>query len=129
MAIAIIVLNSRNSECYAVFMTLYDVTRPVNNVTPVWPDDTPFRMEEMERIATGSSVNLTTLHLSAHTGTHADAWWHCSDEGVRIGLMPLDLYIGPAQVITLSRGSGGITIDELTGIDLTRAERVLFHTS
>ncbi|MHB8629647.1 MAG: cyclase family protein [Aggregatilineales bacterium] len=107
---------------------LYDVTRTISPAISVWPGDSLFQIEQLGQIAMGDSVNLTTLHMSAHTGTHADAWWHCSDEGVRIGDMPLDRYIGPAQVLSVLRASGGIMVSDLAGTDLTGAERVLFHT-
>lgn len=109
-------------------VTVYDVTRLITPAIPVWPGDSPFHIEPVGKIAAGDSVNLTTLHMSAHTGTHADAWWHCADEGARIAEMPLERYIGPAHVLSVSRESGGITVGELAGIDLAGAERVLFHT-
>ncbi len=109
-------------------MIFYDVTRMVSPAISVWPGDSLFQIEQLGRIAAGDSVNLTTLHMSAHTGTHADAWWHCSDEGAHIGDMPLDRYIGAAQVVSVARVSGGITVGDLAGIDLAGAERALFHT-
>ncbi len=109
-------------------MTFYDITRLVTPAIPVWPGDTPFQIEQLGKIAAGDSVNLTTLHMSAHTGTHADAWWHCADEGARAADMPLDRYIGPAHVLSIPRTAGGITIPELPTLDWTSAERVLFHT-
>jgi len=108
--------------------TLYDITRTINNEIAVWPGDTPFHMEVNANIAAGSAVNLTTIHLSSHTGTHADAWWHFSEDDIRIGAMPLDRYIGPAQLISVTRVAGGITIADLGGVDITGAQRILLHT-
>ena len=109
--------------------SLYDITRTINAEIAVWPGDSPFQLEMVADIAAGSSVNLSTIHLSAHTGTHADAWWHFSDDGTRIGAMLLERYLGPAQVISVARTHGGITVADLAGIDITGAERVLLHTA
>jgi arylformamidase len=108
---------------------LYDITRTINPGIAVWPGDSPFQMDVIAAMAEGSSVNLTTIHLSSHTGTHADAWWHYSEDGARIGSMPLDRYIGPAQVIRVARTSGGITVADLGGVDIASAQRILLHTA
>lgn len=107
---------------------IYDISRQVSPSIAVWPGDTPFSFDVLLSKTAGASVNLTTLHLSAHTGTHADAYWHFDEHGLHPAQMPLEKYIGLAQVITLPRADGGITPAELTGIDLDGAERVLFHT-
>lgn len=109
-------------------MRLYDISRTVGPQIAVWPGDTPFSYDVVMSKAAGASVNLTTLHLSAHTGTHADAYWHYDADGLHPAEMPLEKYIGPAQVISLKRAEGGITPGELAGIDLAGAERVVFHT-
>ena len=38
-------------------------------------------------------------------------------------------YLGPAQVISVARIEGGITVADLAGIDINGAERVLLHTA
>src|SRR5690242_15611341 len=98
---------------------LIDISRTVSTGTHVWPGDTPFTFEHNLRLSEGASVNLTTLHLSAHTGTHADAPYHYDDRGAHPAEVPLDRYIGPAHVVTIDRQHGGITPDDLAGKDLT----------
>jgi len=107
---------------------IYDITRRVTPKTAVWPGDTPFGFDLLTSIAGGGSVNLTTLHMSAHTGTHADAYWHFENDGAHPAEMPLEAYIGPAQVVTLTREDGGITPDDLRDLEIAQATRVLFHT-
>jgi arylformamidase len=80
-------------------MHLIDITRPVRSGIAVWPGDAAFRMDWTMRVADGASVNLSELHLSAHTGTHADAPFHVADDGRRIGEIPLEAYIGEALVV------------------------------
>ena len=62
-------------------MTIYDITRTIAPATHVWPGDTSYKAAFVLRRREGSSVNLTTLTMSAHTGTHADAYYHYEDDG------------------------------------------------
>jgi arylformamidase len=107
---------------------IYDITRKVTPQLAVWPGDTPYQPQQVLDKQAGSSVNLVTLHLSAHTGTHADAAWHYDQNAARVDQMPLESYLGPARVITLKRTEGGITPDEVAGIDFRPTPRVLFHS-
>ena len=63
------------------------------------PDNTPFSLEPIKRIARGDSSNVSTLHMSAHTGTHVDAPRHFFDDGAGAEALPLELLIGRARVI------------------------------
>ncbi|MDQ3555870.1 MAG: arylformamidase [Gemmatimonadota bacterium] len=78
---------------------LYDITRPISASVPVWPGDTPFRLDWTLRRAEGASVNLARLEMSPHTGTHADAPFHVAADGARMAEVPLDAYLGPARVV------------------------------
>jgi arylformamidase len=51
--------------------------------TPEWPGDTPFGCGWTARVADGSSVNLSSLTMSPHVGTHADAPLTCATGGPR----------------------------------------------
>lgn len=107
---------------------LYDISRTISPTLAVWPGDTPFRYEHVLRRREGASVNLTTLTLSAHTGSHADAPYHVLDGAPHPADLPLDPYLGPAHLVTVSRRAGGITPQDLAGYDLRGARRVLLRT-
>ena len=110
------------------FSVLYDISRPVDAGTPVWPGDAPCRIEWTMRRASGASVNVAELRMSAHTGTHADGPFHVADDGVRIGAAPLDAYIGAARVVDVR---GAASIDERIAAEALRGhhpERLLFRT-
>ena len=107
---------------------LYDITRTVSPSTQVWPGDSPYRLGHVLRINQGSSVNLTTLNLSAHTGTHADAYYHYDDDGDHPDTMPLAAYIGRAQVVTVEQRAGPLMPEHFQHIDLENAERLLIHS-
>ena len=109
-------------------MTLYDITRTVTPRTAVWPGDTPYSFETVASIADGSSVNLTTICLSPHTGTHADAYFHYERDGEHPAAMPLDAYVGRARVVTVTRRDGPLTPADLAGVEMAGAERLLVHS-
>jgi arylformamidase len=107
---------------------IYDITRMVSPSTHVWPGDTPFSAAHVLRRSEGSSVNLTTLTLSAHTGTHADAYYHYEDDGLHPAQMALNAYIGRARVVTVTRRAGALTPDDFAGVSIEDAERLLIHS-
>jgi len=107
---------------------IYDVTRTVSPALAVWPGDAPVSFRQEQSLAAGDAVNLTTLSLSAHAGTHMDAPWHTEGLPVHPADMPLEPFLGPARVISVARRAGGITPADLAGHDLAGARRVLLHT-
>ncbi len=107
---------------------IYDISRTITSDLAVWPGDTPFSFQQVLNKQTGDSVNLTTLALSAHTGSHADAPWHYLESGLHPADLPLDKYVGPAHVATIDRLHGGIVPSDFAGHDLTRMRRLLVHT-
>ena len=50
-------------------------------------------------MAEGSVVNLSTLSLSPHVGTHADAPLHYDAQGAAAGALNLAPYLGPCRVV------------------------------
>lgn len=107
---------------------IYDITRTVSTRTVVWPGDTPFAFEHVMRVADGAAVNLTTLTLSAHTGTHSDAYYHYTQDGAHPAQMPLDAFIGRARVVTVDKTDDALTPDDFAGVDLRGGERLLIHS-
>ena len=107
---------------------LYDISRTITPSLAVWPGDAPFSFEHALRTSDGASVNLTTLTLSAHTGSHADAPYHVAGDGAHPADLPLDPYLGPAHLVTITRQHGGIVPADFAGHDLAGVERLLIHT-
>ena len=109
-------------------MKLIDVTVSLDANLTTYPGNTPFTIEAIKRIATGGSSNVSSLHLSAHAGTHVDAPRHFFDTGAGTDTLPLDLLVGRTRVIELETRKG-ISADDLTRFDLSEDVRVLFKTS
>lgn len=75
-----------------------------------------------------ASVNLLTLTISPHTGTHADAYFHYIEDGDRPAQMPLDAYIGRARVVTVDQAEGPLLPQHFSHVDLEGGERLLIHS-
>ena len=109
-------------------MNVVDISRVLVAGTAVWPGDTPYNMAQVLDRSKGEVVNLTTLTLSAHTGSHVDAPLHFTDDGLSIDQVDLATYWGPAQVVTTAKASGPLFADDFAAYDLTLAPRVLVRS-
>ncbi|MEM7201883.1 MAG: arylformamidase [Planctomycetota bacterium] len=112
-------------------MRLYDISEPISPATAVFPGDTPFSREWVMRLDAGASCNVSTVTMSVHCGTHADAPLHFVADGADSASWSLDPYLGRCRVVHLS-GHGEPPLlrpEDLTGERLTGVERLLVRTS
>ena len=108
-------------------MKLIDVSVPLDAHLPTYPNNTPFTLDPIKRLARGDSSNVSSLHMSAHTGTHVDAPRHFFDDGPGTDALPLEMLLGRARVIEM-RTRKGIAAEDLAAIDLSEDLRVLIKT-
>ena len=85
---------------------IYDISPPIDASLAVWPGDTPPYREVLLDMARGDDLTLSSLHATVHLGAHADAPSHYGREAPSIDRLPLDLYLGPCQVVRLSAEPG-----------------------
>ena len=83
-------------------MNIIDISRTLSADLPPWPGDVAFRYQVNGRIAEGSSVNVGSIEMSLHNGTHADAKFHFADDGWTMQQAKLETYFGPAVVVDVS---------------------------
>jgi len=105
-------------------MKLIDLAVALDAQLPTYPNNTPFTLEPIKRVARGDSSNVSTLHMSGHAGTHIDAPRHFFDEA---DTLPLEMLIGRARVIELTTRRG-IAADDFAPHDLSEDARVLNKT-
>lgn len=108
-------------------MALIDITQSLRNGMPVWPGDTEFSFHLSWTMEESGSVNVGTIKMSNHTGTHIDAPFHYDQDGKKVHELDLQLYIGKARVIELS-GVENIGQKELEAFDLEGVTRLLINT-
>jgi arylformamidase len=87
------------AENYYSPMPIYDITVPISNELPTWPDDPAVHLTVWRSLSSGDSANVSMLSLGAHTGTHVDAPAHFIEGAAKIEALPLDVLIGEAQVV------------------------------
>ncbi len=75
---------------------IIDISRYVSTETPVYPGDTAFQ----KRWLTQGDVYTSEVMFTPHVGTHIDAPWHFGYGSCGMENVPLDLFVGPCQVIT-----------------------------
>ncbi len=107
-------------------MKLIDVSVPLDATLPTYPGNTPFTLEAIKRLARGDSSNVSTIHMSAHGGTHVDAPRHFFDGAGGADVLPLDLLLGRTRVIEVT--ARRVAAEDLAGLDLSEDVRVLIKT-
>ena len=108
-------------------MKIYDISLSLSANTVRWVTAQPFELIERKRMSRGDSNNSSSIHTSAHAGTHVDAPFHFVPNGRTIESMPLELFIGPARVCAVE-STGQITASDIAGLNLSGEKRVLFKT-
>jgi arylformamidase len=108
-------------------MKVIDISRALTPDVALWPGDQPFEHTWTGRIEHSSSVNLSSIQLSVHTGTHADAPLHVLDDGASIDQVPLLQFIGPCLVIS-AESEEAVTPGLVAVNDHQRVPRLLFKT-
>jgi arylformamidase len=119
--------RSDTAAIIRALMRILDISQPLGRRTAVWPGDRNVDVSWSLQRAHGDAVNVAALLTSVHAGTHVDGFLHVTDDGEAAGEMPVDAYIGPCTVLDV-RGREALTVDDVAGVDLTRAQRVLFRT-
>jgi arylformamidase len=108
-------------------MKLLDVSVPLDAALASYPGNTPYSLEPIKRLARGDSSNVSTLHMSAHSGTHVDAPRHFFDQAPGVEGLSLEMLCGRARVIELTTRKA-ITAEDLAQRDLSEDVRVLIKT-
>ena len=107
---------------------LHDVTVVLHPGTPEWPGDTPYGCGWTWDMAQGATVQVSTITMSPHVGTHADAPLHVRPGAAAADQLPLDAFAGAARVATLTGDPRDVGLDELRAhLEVTPA-RLLLRT-
>lgn len=78
---------------------IIDISTPLNNNAPVWPDSTGVQISWTLRVEKNDPSNLTRLDADIHVGTHVEGGLHSFADGIAVDQIPLECFIGPALVV------------------------------
>lgn len=90
---------------------IIDISKPLSPGVAVFPGDTPYAEELVMRIEPGCPVNVSSITMSVHCGTHVDAPYHYDESAQKIAAIDLDILIGPARLID-AQGTHGLCLPE-----------------
>ena len=107
---------------------IYDITVPISNELPTWPDDPSVQLTVWRSLSSGDAANVSMLNFGAHTGTHVDAPAHFIEGAAKIESLPLDVLIGEAQVVEVPDDLHAIDEEFALAHCDPDASRVLFKT-
>jgi uncharacterized protein (TIGR02246 family) len=94
-----------------------DLSVPLRTGMPVYPGDPEVRIEAALTVS-GDGANVLALAIGTHTGTHADAPLHVSDDWASLDELPLGVFTGNAELVDVRGVEYGhpITARHLAGI-------------
>jgi len=111
-------------------LELIDVTLPFSAAFPVWPGDPSIEMRPMQRTENGDACNVTQLVCPTHCGTHVDPPRHFIHGGPTMSELPLERWVGPAQVIEIDSSVQRIESSHLVEAGFKAGtERLILKTS
>lgn len=110
-------------------MQIFDITLSISPEIPTWPGDLKVKLGRVKKIEEGASDNLSQMELGVHTGTHVDAPFHFVQSGIKIDELPLEVLVGPVQVVRMGDDVDLITAEDLKKVKIDpKIPRILFKT-
>ena len=107
-------------------MTLYDLTRPVEDGMPTYPGDPEVRVTP-HATADADGYRVTALELGTHAGTHVDAPSHVLTDGATLDEFDAEAFRFDARVVDASNLGPRQPIGP-DAVPDAGADLVLFHT-
>lgn len=110
-------------------MKIYDISLTVTPEIPVWPGDIKVWLERVKKIEKGDSDNNSQMKMGVHTGTHIDSPYHFVNNGIKVDELPLEVMVGPCQVVQMNDDVNLITADKIKKSSYrSDIPRVIFRT-
>jgi arylformamidase len=109
---------------------IFDVSVPVREGMPHYPDDPGVHCERARSLARGDSANVSRLDFGVHSGTHVDAPLHFLEGEGAADSLPLAAMVGAADVVDATAlPDGPIDAPALNGLAIPDdCDRVLLKT-
>ncbi len=110
-------------------MEIFDISLTISKNLPTWPGDPAVIVERVQKLEEGANANVSQIKMGVHTGTHVDAPLHFLPGGSTVDQMPLDILVGPVEVVQLPDSVQVIDRSALEQAGIPDgAERILFKT-
>ena len=112
-------------------MEIFDISVPIRDGMLHYTGNPPVHVRRVSSLEDGDQVNVSELDMGAHSGTHVDAPDHFLAEGAGAEALPLEVLIGPAEVVDAGVATVALDLVTLRGLELLPprgSERLLFKT-
>lgn len=107
-------------------LDVIDISMPLGPRTPVYPGDPPFERRVLCSQSQGQAFELSSLHLSAHAGTHIETPKHFIPDGQTLDQAKPGSFILPVKVIQVS---GPVVLEsDLAGTQPQTGRALIFRT-
>ena len=107
---------------------IWDISQRLGPRTPLWPGEPGLVVCRHADIGPDCPVNIGAMSFALHSGTHADAPLHYSNEGVASADSPLDAYLGPCVVADVRHAGKRVEVEDCDWSAIEGQERVIFRT-
>ena len=101
-----------------------DCSRPIDASIQVWPGDRGFELTQSRE----PGFVLSSYATTCHAGTHVDAPMHIDASREGVEGIPLERFLGPAEVVSMKTGSTTVDRSSLPNGWKPRASRLLLRT-
>ena len=108
---------------------IIDISMNISRNMPVWPGDDRFGAERVLSLENNDPCSLTTLRMSVHTGTHADAPSHFLLKGDDIAKTGLERFAGDVKIFEIGLEEKCISAENISSIEIKEGDAVFFKTS
>src|SRR5688572_8568898 len=105
---------------YKGVVQIFDVSVPVRSGMPVYPGDPEVRLERVS-----ASPAISRLDFGVHTGTHVDAPVHFIEDGTGTEQLPLEVLVGPCEVVAGEGVAERVLIKDAPRLDGVAAQALV----
>ena len=109
------------------YQNMYDISVTLGEESIDYPGDTAFRRELSSRLEDGEAYDLSSLELSAHSGTHIDAPAHFVPGGKTIDQYEVGDFVFSALVVNIDDRQC-VKASSVEKANIRPGEAVLFRT-
>lgn len=108
-------------------MKWFDTTLPMQTNTVHWPGHPRYTVTTMMSMENGEGMNVTSVEMCSHFGTHIDAPRHYYTDGNSVDNLSLDVLMGPCKVVAYE-DKEHIPEKFINELDLNGVTRLLIRT-
>jgi len=107
---------------------IWDISQRIGAATPLWPGEPPVSVTRHADIGPDCPVNIGAVSMPMHTGTHADAPLHYSNDGLSSADCDLSAYVGTCIVLDVTGAAARVELADCDWDAIAGHSRVILRT-